>query len=73
MSTCTACEIARDSKEGQWWNLSNYFGFTGFFCPDCHDKISHDGYDNPKNPKDYTFMLLKYGDLKYRQKENSNI
>ncbi len=58
---CTACDKTTRRSTEQWWSLRNYFGFSGDFCPDCYDKISHDSYGNPRRPKDYTFMLLKFG------------
>lgn len=73
MSTCTGCDTAVKLEKGQWWHLTNYFGFSGFFCPKCYDKVSHDGYDQPKNPKEYLLMLVKCGNQSYRQKEHSSI
>ena len=60
MSTpCTVCETTQEQRGGQWWNLGNYYGWSGRFCPDCYDKVSHDSYGNPQNPEEYTAMLLK--------------
>ena len=56
---CQACNTTKENRQGQWWHLRGYFGFSGSFCPDCYDKISHDSYGRPNSPKDYTFMLLK--------------
>ena len=58
---CVACDATVDAKKGQWWHLNNYFKFSGRFCPDCYNKISHDSYGKPQNPKEYTLMLLKLG------------
>lgn len=60
MDSCTTCELDRAQSYGQWWHLRHYYGFSGYFCPDCHDKISHDSYGNPVNPLEYTLMLLKH-------------
>ena len=56
---CANCDMMRDQSKGQWWNLRNYYGFNGTFCAKCYDKISHDSYGNPNNPKDYCLLLLK--------------
>ena len=56
---CRACDIEKDRTGRQWWNLSGYFGITGSFCPDCYDKVSHDSYQQPCNPGEYTKILLK--------------
>jgi uncharacterized protein YlaI len=56
--TCTGCG-AIEHEENSWWNLNNYFGITGYFCPDCYDKVSHGSDKKPKNPEEYTFMLLR--------------
>lgn len=56
---CRACDTTKLDQIGQWWHLYNYFGFTGTFCSDCYDMVSHDSYQQPKRPADYTFMLLK--------------
>ena len=62
---CTACERPYDGgmKIGKraWWNLNGYNGFSGYFCPQCYDMISHDAYNKPKDPEGYLFMLLKFG------------
>ena len=57
--TCKGCDADKESKQGQWWHLTGYFGFSGRFCPDCYDMISHDSYGQPCRPADYTFMLLR--------------
>jgi len=46
---CTNCGKPQD-RNGQWWRLNNYFGFTGLFCPNCYDMISHDAYGKPNHP-----------------------
>ena len=61
---CRACNTTKEVRQGQWWSLNNYFGFTGNFCPDCYDKISHNSYRQPNRPKDYTMILLKLAGTK---------
>ena len=62
---CAGCGNARiEPSKRQWWWCNKYFGFTGFFCPDCYDKISHDSYKNPNNPAEYLMMLLKLTGVK---------
>ena len=56
---CTNCGIKKTENSGQWWNLHNYFKINGRFCPTCYNKVSHDGYERPKNPNDYLLILLK--------------
>lgn len=57
MSSCTGCDTI--THKGQWWYCSNYYGISGYFCPCCYDKISHDAYGHPNNPTEYTMMKLK--------------
>ena len=54
---CANCGTT--NPEGQWWNLSNYYGIKGYFCPECYDKVSHDPYGNPERPDDYQAVLKK--------------
>jgi hypothetical protein len=61
---CTNC--GSDSKKGQWWNLSDYYGISGYFCPACYDKVSHDSYRNPNHPGEYFMILLKQPIKVYR-------
>jgi hypothetical protein len=57
---CEGCSATKgDSQPGQWWHLNSYYGFTGSFCPDCYDKISHDSQGNPRRPADHLWMTLK--------------
>jgi len=56
---CRGCST--DSQKGQWWSLNNYHGFTGSFCPQCHDKVSHNSYGQPNRPADYLLMVMKLG------------
>ena len=61
-SQCHGCDLPRDARErdqGQWWNLSNYHGITGYFCPACYDKVAHDSYGRPKRPNDHLLMMLR--------------
>jgi hypothetical protein len=39
--------------------LRNYFGISGYFCPKCYDKVSHDSYNKPNHPGEYLLILLK--------------
>jgi len=55
--SCTNC--GTDSNKGQWWGLRNYFGISGYFCPKCYDKVSHDSYNKPNHPGEYLLILLK--------------
>jgi hypothetical protein len=62
---CTNCSKPyTETSKGQWWSCTNYFGLTGFFCPDCYEDISHDSYKNPRNPAAYMMMLLKLTGVK---------
>ena len=62
---CIACERPFDGGtfvgKRTWWHCNNYFKFSGFFCPQCYDKISHDSYGKPEDPEGYLLMLLKLG------------
>lgn len=58
MNKCRVCNVSTDKSQGQWWSLSNYFGLSGRFCPDCYDKVSHDSYANPNYPGEYMKILL---------------
>ena len=67
--TCTGCERPYDggmaAGKFTWWSCNNYFKFTGFFCPQCYDLISHDSYQRPKDPEGYLLMLLKLNPKEY--------
>ena len=39
--------------EGQWWQLNNYHEVSGYFCPGCFEKVSHDPYGKPHHPAEY--------------------
>lgn len=54
---CTCCGGVE--VEGQWWNLNNYFGISGYFCPKCMDKVRHDSYKRPVNPEQYRVVLTQ--------------
>lgn len=56
---CKPCGVTDKQRQGTWWFLQNYHGLSGQFCPDCYDKVSHDSYGRPENPKQFTMMLLK--------------
>lgn len=73
MSECTTCKVAREKRQGQWWHLAGYYGFTGFFCPDCYDKISHNSYGQPNRPRDHLLMLLKFGDTNVNHRRSVSI
>ncbi len=39
-----------------WWWLRNYNDeevFSGYFCPDCFNKVRTDGFKGPMNPIEY--------------------
>jgi hypothetical protein len=55
---CKPCGVSDTKRKGQWWSLNNYYGFSGWFCPDCYDKVSHRNGE-PENPAEYVTMLLK--------------
>lgn len=48
---CDCC-LAVD-VEGQWWCLNNYFGISGYFCPTCFGKVSHNSHKEPNHPEYY--------------------
>lgn len=53
---CACCNKV-DDRSG-WW-LTDYHGISGYYCPDCYNKVAHDSYGNPTNPTEYMFVLLK--------------
>lgn len=58
---CSFCSTIKNHyQQEQWWNLTNYYGFSGIACNDCYNKIAHDSFRNPVNPEEYTLMLLKH-------------
>ena len=62
MSNCKGCGRSKEEDRWeQWWGLRNYYGFTGSFCGDCYDKISHDSYGRPERPGDHLLMRIKLG------------
>jgi len=42
------------------FGLRNYHGFSGQMCGECYSKIAHDGFNNPKDPKEFLLMVLKH-------------
>jgi hypothetical protein len=53
---CTHCgevEVA-----GQWWSLRDYYGVSGYFCPDCMEMVSHTSYEMPIHPAQYQAVLV---------------
>lgn len=54
---CSCCDNVK--VEGQWWSLREYFGITGYFCPNCMDKVQHDPRKNPINPDQYRAVLVQ--------------
>lgn len=55
---CTNCAVENPPGEArpnnpQWWFLSNYFGISGTFCPDCYELVSHTPYGVPRHPVSY--------------------
>jgi hypothetical protein len=59
---CDGCDEIKTETNG-WW-LHEYYNFTGYFCSNCYDNISHDSYGKPKKPKEFLIMLLK---LSYKE------
>jgi hypothetical protein len=43
---------------GKHWILNNYFGISGTFCESCYDKVSHNAYKVPNNPKEYNVIFV---------------
>jgi hypothetical protein len=66
--TCDCCKRSFDggmsSGKRTWWHLNHYHGFTGFFCPQCYDTVSHDSYNKPEDPAGLLAMTIKLG-VKY--------
>ena len=62
--TNESCVVCRKKREGvlpQWWNLTNYYGVKGVFCPACFEKVRHkDG--KPVHPIAYRNALRKMPD-----------
>lgn len=59
MRTCTHCETPNNGNEKrQWWHLSNYFGVSGFFCPNCYEMVSHNSYRVPNHPEKYKMVRV---------------
>ena len=58
-SLCRSCAQPATTAESHGWRLTNYFGFSGFFCADCYDKIAHDADLKPKRPAEYLAMRIK--------------
>lgn len=55
-----ACDCCDDvDVEGQWWNLNNYYGISGYFCPNCYDKVRHDSQKQPINPDQYVVVYVQ--------------
>lgn len=46
---CTLCRRRRKTA----WHLTGYYGFTGSFCRQCYEGISHDADGNPRHPRRY--------------------
>ena len=64
-SHCTNCgrehldNYWHNTGKRTWWTLSGYYGIWGYFCPECHDKVEHDSYGNPRFPEDYRAVAVK--------------
>ena len=55
---CTVCRKKREGVLPQWWNLTDYHGAKGIFCPVCFEKVRHkDG--KPVHPIAYGNLLKK--------------
>lgn len=55
---CDGCST-NDHETGQWWLLTGYYHISGYFCPECYNKVAHDSYGYPKDPVAYTYMIMK--------------
>jgi len=56
---CGHCEVNKSDRAGQWWSCSRYFGISGYFCPSCYEKISHDAHGQPLHPAEYLMFLMQ--------------
>ena len=55
---CTVCSKERRGVLPQWWNLTDYHGAKGIYCPACFEKVRHkDG--KPVHPIAYGKLLRK--------------
>ena len=55
---CTVCSKERRGVLPQWWNLTDYHGAKGIFCPACFEKVRHkDG--KPVHPIAYGNLLAR--------------
>ena len=56
--SCVVCSKERRGVLPQWWNLTDYHGAKGIFCPVCFEKVRHkDG--KPIHPIAYCNLLRK--------------
>lgn len=57
---CTNCGKENKGESRRfWWGLNNYFGISGYFCPECYDKVSHSPIGKPENLVEYQAILDK--------------
>ena len=55
---CTVCSKKHDVLLPQWWNLTDYHGVNGIYCPACFEKVLHkDG--KPVHPIAYRNLLAR--------------
>ena len=58
---CTVCGKQRRGVLPQWWNLTDYHGAKGIFCPVCFEKVRHKDA-RPVHPIAYRNALRKMPD-----------
>ena len=58
---CTVCSKERRGVLPQWWNLTDYHGAKGIFCPVCFEKVRHKDA-RPVHPIAYRNALRKMPD-----------
>ncbi len=62
---CTLCkkedpygDDANPYRGPAWWTLNNYHGISGYFCPECYDKV--DWWNGePRNPEAYRVAFVQ--------------
>tara|TARA_R110000822_G_C15136032_1_gene475652 strand:- start:338 stop:625 length:288 start_codon:yes stop_codon:yes gene_type:complete len=58
IESCTVCSKKREGVLSQGWNLTNYYGLNGIYCPVCFEKVRHkDG--KPIHPIAFRNLLRK--------------
>ena len=60
--SCVVCRKKHDVLLPQWWNLTDYHGVNGIYCPACFEKVRHkDG--KPVHPIAYRNALINNGKI----------